>query len=96
VGRVLVESSVALQACRSFEELTLDDVGLIIKMILLLTKDTLYTVKHAVSRSSVSAEADAAICRLLVFGRLAAASASHRVEKQAQPTGLTLDVLNAT
>jgi hypothetical protein len=71
VGRVLVESSVALQACRDDESLAMDDVGLIIKMVLLLTKDTLYTVKHAVSRSSVGAEADAPICRLLVFGRLA-------------------------
>jgi hypothetical protein len=71
VGHVLVESSVALQACCGVEGLTLNDVGLIIKMVLLLTKDTLYTVKHAVSQSSVGAEADAPICRLLVFGRLA-------------------------
>jgi hypothetical protein len=33
---------------------------------------------------------------LLVSGRLAAASASHRVENQAQPTGLTLDNQSAT
>ena len=50
------------------ESLALDDVYQIILVALLLIKDTLSTVKHAVPRSSV---ADAPICRLLVFGRLA-------------------------
>lgn len=73
MGRVLVESSVALQACRVGESLAMDDVGLIIIVLHLLTKIH-FTRENMPFPEAVWAQrrcADMQASRVWLFGRLA-------------------------